>query len=77
LQHAVIAGHVEILNGATGIPGGQHPRLHRQHTSIVSTFQPALSRCAAATWRYFEVLSQMGLNQIEGCPLNILGDAII
>src|SRR6266540_2559336 len=70
LQHAeTIAGHIEILEGATGTLEDSY--LH-DYTSgspaIVHTLRPALlemRRCHVA--HYYEILSQSALNHIEDC----------
>ncbi len=80
LKHAeMAAGHVEILEGATGLL--EDSELHDYLVSspaIVHTLRPALlsmRRCHVA--RYYEVLSQLALNEIEDCLMeNINGDGI-
>jgi parallel beta-helix repeat protein len=80
LQHAeMMASHVQILNGTTGILEDSYLHDYTGNAPpIVSTFKPALlamRRCHVA--RYYEVLSQMGLNQIEDCLVEFpSGDAI-
>ena len=78
-QAETAAGHVEILEGATGLIEDCY--LHDYLvgvTPIIHTLRPALltmRRCHVA--RYYEILSQIAVTQIEDCLAEyISGDGI-